>query len=72
MDASQYWLFACDYSIWNAAVTALQFWTADFEPHILSNAIDQVCTAFFYSDYTTTDMASTRRNTLQSLHDHPE
>ena len=24
----------------------------DFKPHILSNAIDQVYTAFFYSDYT--------------------
>ena len=25
---------------------------ANFEPHILSNAIDQVYAAFFYSDYT--------------------
>ena len=52
MDASQYWPFAHEYSIWNAAVTALQFWTADLIPHILSNAIDRVYASFFYSDHT--------------------
>ena len=52
MDASQYWPFACEYSIWNATVTALQFWMADLKPHILSNVIDQVYAAFFYSDFT--------------------
>ena len=40
------------YSIWNATVTALQFWIAGPEPHILSNVIDWVYTAFFYGDYT--------------------
>ena len=39
MDASQYWSFAREYSMWNAAVTALQLWMADHEPHILSYAI---------------------------------
>ena len=34
MDATHYWPFAWEYSIWNAAVAALQFWTADLEPHI--------------------------------------
>ena len=38
-----------EYSVWNAAVAALQFWTADLEAHILSSTIDQVYTAFFYS-----------------------
>ena len=52
MDTSQYLPFACEYSIWNATVIALQFWTADLKPHILSNIIDQVYTAFFYADYT--------------------
>ena len=52
MDATQYLAFACEYSIWNAAVTALQFWIADLEPHNLSNAIDRVYAAFFYSDFT--------------------
>ena len=47
-----YWPFAQEYSIWNAAFTAFQFWTADLELHILSNAIEQVYTAFFYSNST--------------------
>ena len=41
MDAAHYWLFAREYSIWNATVTALQVWMADLEPHILSDAIKQ-------------------------------
>ena len=40
---------AREYSIWNAAVAALQFWTADLEAHILSSTIEQVYNAFFYS-----------------------
>ena len=50
MDATHYWPFAREYSIWNTTVTALQFWMADLEPHILSNAIEQVYTAFFCSN----------------------
>ena len=42
--------FACEYSIWNASVPALQFWTDDLEPLTLSSTIDKVYTAFFYSD----------------------
>ena len=52
MEASEYWPFAWEYSLWNAAVAALQFWMAVFEPHILSNAINRVYAAFFYSDFT--------------------
>ena len=29
MDTIDYWPFAQEYSIWNAAVTALQFWMVD-------------------------------------------
>ena len=50
MNATEYWLFAHKCSIWNDAVAALQFWTADLDPQILSNAIERVYTAFFYSD----------------------
>ena len=50
MDATHYWSFAREYSVWNAAVTALQFWILDLEPHILSNATVQVYTAFFCSN----------------------
>ena len=49
MNATHYWLFASKYSIWNAAVAALQFWTADLEPHILSNTIEWVhCILLYY------------------------
>ena len=33
-----------------AALAALQFWTADLDPQTLSNTIERVYTAFFYSD----------------------
>ena len=45
-----YWPFAQEYSIWNTTVAALQFWTAELKPHILSDAIEWVYTAFFYSN----------------------
>ena len=47
-----YWLMAREYSVWNAAVVALQFWTVDLEAHILSSTIDQAFNAFFYSTST--------------------
>ena len=40
MDATHYWAFAREYLIQNATFAALQFWTADLKPHILSNAIE--------------------------------
>ena len=50
MDATHYWPFAREYSIWNIAVAAPQFWMADLEPQILCNAIEWVHTAFFCSN----------------------
>ena len=52
MNATEYWLLAREYSMWNATVAALQFWTAYFEPHILSSTIEQVYTAFLYTTST--------------------
>ena len=52
MNAMDYWLMAREYSVWNAAVAALQFWTVDLQAHILSSVIDQVFNAFFYSTST--------------------
>ena len=49
IDTTHYWPFAREYSIWNAAVTALQFWMAYLEPQNLSNAIEWVYTVFFCS-----------------------
>ena len=40
---------AREYSVWNTAVAALQFWTANLEVHILSSATEQIYNAFFYS-----------------------
>ena len=49
MNVTDYWLLAQEYSIWNAAVAAVQFWTADLEAHVLSSTIEQVYNAFFYT-----------------------
>ena len=40
MDTTDYWLFVWEYSIWNAAVAALQFWTNNLNPQTLSSAIE--------------------------------
>ena len=52
MDPVNYWLMDREYSMWNATVAALQFWTADLEAHLLSSAIEQVHNKFFYSTST--------------------
>ena len=52
MNTTDYWPMAREYSVWNAKVAALQFWTADLEAHILSSTIEQVYNAFFYSTST--------------------
>ena len=49
MDATDYWLIAREYSIWNAAMASLQFLTADLDPVTLGRATKQVYTTFFYS-----------------------
>ena len=54
MNPADYWPMAREYSIWNATVAGLQFWTADLKVHVLSSAIEQVYNAFFYS--TSTDL----------------
>ena len=51
MDTYYCWPFARECSIWNAAVAALQFWMADLDPQMLSNAIEWVYTAFFCSNF---------------------
>ena len=48
------WITSClqEYLIWNAAVAALQFWTANLEALFLSSTIKQVYNAFFYTTST--------------------
>ena len=54
MDTTDYWPMAREYSVWNAAIVALQFWTADLNAHTLSNTIEEVYSAFFYTASTYT------------------
>ena len=50
MDSNDYWSFAHKFSIWNASVAALQFWTEHLDPQTFSSTIERVYTAFVYSD----------------------
>ena len=43
---------AREYSVWNATVAALEFWTAGLKAHVLSSATEQVYKTFFYSTST--------------------
>ena len=49
IDAADYWPMAREYSIWNATIASLQFWTADLDPVTLGRATEHVYTTFFYS-----------------------
>ena len=52
MNVAVYWPMAREYSVWNAAVAALQFWTGDLEAHVLRSTTEQVYNAFFYATST--------------------
>ena len=49
MNTADYWLMAREYSIWNAAIASLQFWTEDLDPVTLGRDTECVYTTFFYS-----------------------
>ena len=49
MNTADYWLMAREYSIWNAAIASLQFWTEDLDPVTLDRTTELVYTTFFYS-----------------------
>ena len=49
MDATDYWPMAREYSIFNATISSLQFWTADLDPVTLGRATKHVYITFFYS-----------------------
>ena len=38
-----------EYSIWNATIASLQFWTEDLDPVTLGRATECIYTTFFYS-----------------------
>ena len=50
MDAADYWLMAREYSIWNAAIISLQFWTEDLNPVTLGRATE--CVFYTSTSYT--------------------
>ena len=54
MDITDYWLMAREYSIWNAAVASLQFWTADLDTITLGTVTEEVYSAFFCTTSTYT------------------
>ena len=49
MDTADYWPMAREYSIWNATMASLQFWTEDLDPVTLGTATEHVYTTFCYS-----------------------
>ena len=49
MDAADYWLMVREYSIWNATIASLQFWTEDLDPVTLGGVTECVYTTFFCS-----------------------
>ena len=49
MDTTDYWLMAPEYSIWNAAIASLQFWTENLDPVTLGIATECVYITFFYT-----------------------
>ena len=52
MNTADYWPMAREYSVWNATLVALHFWTADLKVQVLSSTVEQVYNAFFYSTST--------------------
>ena len=54
MDIADYWWMAREYSIWNAAIASLQFWTADLIMITLGTTIEEVYPASFYMTSTYT------------------
>ena len=47
METAEYWLMAQEYSIWNAAIASLQFWTEDLNLVTLGIATECIYTTFF-------------------------
>ena len=49
METVEYWLMACEYGIWNAAITSLHFWAEDLNPITPGIASEHVYTTFFWT-----------------------
>ena len=51
MNTADYWPMASEYSIWNATIASLQFWTEDLNPVTLGKATEHVYTTFLRFTY---------------------
>ena len=49
MDNVEYWLMPQEYSIWNATIAPLQFWTEDLNPVTFGIATEHIYTTFFWT-----------------------
>ena len=49
METAEYWPMVQEYSIWNAAIASLQFWTEDLDPITLGIATECIYTTFFWT-----------------------
>ena len=49
METTEYWLMACKYAIWNAAIASLQFGAEDLDPITLGIASECIYTTFFWT-----------------------
>ena len=49
METVEYWLMACKYAIWNAAITSLQFRAEDLDLITLGIALECIYTTFFWT-----------------------
>ena len=49
METAEYWPMAWEYSIWNATIASLQFWTEDLDPVTLGIATECIYTTFFWT-----------------------
>ena len=47
MNTTDYWPMAREYLVWNAAIVALQFWTADLKAHTLHQQSDKILFSCF-------------------------
>ena len=63
METADYWPMAWEYSIWNATIASLQFWTEDLNPVTLGIASEHVYTTFFYT-YTSQTLCQQSNKTL--------
>ena len=72
MNVADYWPMVREYSIWNAAIASLQFWTADLDPVTLSRATEEVYSAFFYSTSAHTLHQQSDEILFGCFYDHPK